>query len=105
MLAATTDLLAVGVGDVEAGGDGVVEVDVPVPGRGDEALQVVRLLHRVQLPPVRAVLAVVLGRVQVAAQIVTIQGNEVTNMTNLDMPQDSILSNRSFLCARVQGRP
>ena len=68
----------------------------------------VRLLHRVQLPPVRAVLAVVLGRVQVAARVFFLApslNHEVANMTNLDMPQDSILSNRSFLWARVQGRP
>ena len=58
-------LFTVGVGDVEAGGDGVVKVNVPIAGSCYQALKVICLLLCVQFSPVSSVFAIVFRSVDI----------------------------------------
>ena len=60
------NLFTVRVGDVQTRRQGVVEVEVAGVSCTDQVLQMVRLLHCVELPPEGPVLTVVLRSVQVA---------------------------------------
>ena len=59
-------LFAVRVGDVQTWGDGIVKIYIPVAGCRDQTLEMVRLLHSVEFPPVSSMFAIIFRSVDIA---------------------------------------